>query len=132
MRVEGRASAVQLLRYGLVGITTNLFGYLLFCLITYVGVKPKIAMTVLYITGATIGFLGHRNWTFSHTGNWRLASTRYIVAHCLGYLINLLLLYGLVDRLGYSYRLAQAAAICIVAGFLFLVFKLFVFPKSKC
>ena len=87
-------------------------------------------MNLLCITGAAIGFWGHRNWTFSYVEDWRSVNARYIVAHCLGYLINLLLLYGLVDRLGYFYRLVELS-LFIVAGFLFLVFKFFVFSKFK-
>ncbi|HWW04942.1 GtrA family protein [Collimonas sp.] len=124
-------SAKQLLRYGLVGIVSNLAGYLLFLLITYWGVEPKIAMTLLYVVGATIGFFGNRQWAFAYKGTLLGAGARYFIAHIFGYLINFLILLTFVDRLGYSHRWVQAGAIIVVAGFLFVAFKYFVFPKAE-
>jgi len=124
-------SAVQLFRYGVVGIASNLAGYLLFLLITHIGVEPKTAMTLLYAVGATAGFFGNRRWAFSHEGALLEASTRYVIAHLFGYMINFLILLTFVDVLGYSHQIVQAVAIIVVAGFLFVVFKYFVFPKKQ-
>jgi putative flippase GtrA len=124
-------SAVQLFRYGVVGIASNLAGYLLFLLITYLGVEPKTAMTLLYVAGATVGFFGNRRWAFSHEGTLLGAGTRYLVAHLFGYMFNFLILLTFVDMLGYSHQIVQAVAIIVVAGFLFVVFKFFVFPKKQ-
>lgn len=125
-----RRSATQFFRYGLVGIASNLSGYLLFLLITYWGMEPKIAMTLLYVVGATIGFFGNRQWTFAHKGASLVSGARYFIAHVFGYLINFLILLMFVDRLGYSHQWVQAVAIIVVAGFLFVVFKYFVFSKN--
>ena len=122
---------VQLFRYGLVGIVTNLAIYFVYLLITYLGVEPKQAMTILYIVGAFIGFVGHRKWTFAHKGALLGSGARYFIAHLFGYLINFLILLTFVDRLGYSHQWVQAAAIIVVAGFLFVTFRYFVFPKAE-
>jgi putative flippase GtrA len=128
---EVHTSAVQLLRYGLVGIASNLTGYLIFLLITTLGIGPKTAMTMLYVVGATIGFIGNRNWTFPHHGTFLGSGVRYVIAHCCGYLINLAVLLTFVDALGYSHRWVQAIAVFVVAGFLFVTFKYFVFPAAS-
>ena len=120
---------LQLFRYGLVGIITNIALYSFYLLITYLGIEPKKAMTISYIVGASIGFVGHREWTFSHKGALLGSGARYCIAHLLGYLINFLILLTFVDRLGYSHQWVQAAAIIVVAGFLFVTFRYFVFPK---
>jgi putative flippase GtrA len=103
---------------------------LVFLLFTYWGVEPKTAMTLLYAVGATVGFFGNRQWTFVHNGTLLGSSTRYCIAHAFGYLINFLILLWFVDRLGYSHQWVQAGAIFVVAGFLFVAFKYFVFLKS--
>lgn len=123
--------ALQLFRYGLVGIVTNLALYCFYLLITYLGIEPKKAMTISYIAGALIGFVGHREWTFAHKGALLGSGARYFIAHFFGYLINFLILLTFVDRLGYSHRWIQAAAIIVVAGFLFVTFRYFVFPKAE-
>lgn len=124
-------SARQLIRYGLVGIATNLLGYLIYLLITYLGVEPKILITFMYPIGAAIGFFGHRQWAFAHKGAVLKSGFRYSIAHFFGYLINLLILLIFVDRLGYPHQWVQAVAIFVVAGYLFVLFKYFVFPSVK-
>jgi len=119
----------KLFRYGLVGVASNLTIYFLYLLLTCFGVEPKAAMTVVYIIGTSIGFIGNRSWTFAHRGNFGSAALRYLLAHLLGYLLNFLILSTFVDSLGYPHQWVQAAAIVIVAGFLFIAFKHFVFSE---
>ena len=125
------SSVQQLLRYGLVGVAVNLTGYLVYLLITYLGLTPKITMTFLYFVGATAGFWGNRKLAFKHQGSLFGSGMRYIVAHGLGYLINLALLMMFVDRLGYAHQWVQAFAIFVVAAYLFVAFKFFVFAVDK-
>lgn len=119
----------QLIRYGLVGVASNAAIYFVYLLITHLGVEPKTAMTLVYIIGASIGFVGNRKWTFAHRGDSSSAAMRYVLAHLLGYLLNFMILFTFVDRLGYAHQWVQAVAIIIVAGFLFIVFKYFVFRE---
>lgn len=128
-RLKNRRSAIQLFRYGLIGLASNFAGYLLYLSLTYFGVMPKMAMSVLYVAGATIGFFGNRRLTFAHKGSLAGAGVRYMIAHFFGYLINLSILILMVDKLGYPHQWVQAGAIFIVAGFLFLAFKFFVFAE---
>lgn len=121
----------QLFRYAFVGIASNLAGYLGYLLITYLGVSPKIAMSVLYVVGASIGFWGNRKLTFAYEGSVLGAGVRYFIAHFFGYLINLSILFVMVDKLGYAHQLVQAVAIFVVAAFLFIAFKFFVFPDMN-
>ena len=120
----------QLIRYGIVGVVSNLAIYLVYLLIAYLGVEPKKAMTLVYIIGASIGFIGNRKWTFAHRGDPSRAALRYILAHLFGYLLNFLILLIFVDHLGYAHQWVQAVAILVVAGYLFLASKYFVFSMK--
>jgi len=122
---------VQLYRYGLVGVVVNLILYCAYWLITYLGIEPKKAMTVIYLSGVLIGFAGHRKWTFVHKGALLGSGARFFVAHMFGYLINYSILLTFVDMLGYSHQWIQAAAILVVAGFLFVAFRYFVFSGRE-
>ena len=130
-RCLNHCSLKPLFRYGLVGVVNNLLGYLAYLLLTYWGVDHKVAMTLLYILGSTIGFFGNRQWAFSHQGNVLSSALRYCVAHFCGYLMNLILLVVFVDKLGYPHQAVQALAIIVVAGFLYIMFKLFVFRNYR-
>lgn len=120
---------LQMIRYALVGFASNAAIYLIYLLITYLGMEAKSAMTLVYVFGAYIGFIGNRKWTFRHRGAASTAAMRYVLAHLCGYLMNFLILYIFVDRLGCAHQWVQAAAIVIVAAFLFVGFKYFVFKK---
>ncbi|RYE40926.1 MAG: GtrA family protein [Hyphomicrobiales bacterium] len=128
---QPRGVVSQLARYAMVGVASNLVGYLVYLLITHWGGGPKLTMTCLYTVGAAIGFLGNRHLTFAHAERGLVVGVRYLLAHASGYLINLALLHLLVDRLGWAHQLAQGLAILVVAAFLFTAFRLFVFPTFE-
>lgn len=126
---KSKGSFKQLTRYALVGIVSNLAGYLVYLLITYLGATPKITMTLLYGVGATIGYIGNRNFTFTHKGSLLGSSVRYFSAHFFGYFINLVILIIFIDHFMYPHQWVQAVAIFVVSGFLFIAFKFFVFTN---
>jgi putative flippase GtrA len=126
---KSKGSFKQLTRYAFVGIVSNLAGYLVYLLVTYLGATPKITMTLLYGVGAGIGYIGNCNFTFSHKGSLLGSSVRYFIAHFFGYFINLVILIIFVDHFIYPHQWVQAVAIFVVAGFLFIAFKFFVFTN---
>lgn len=123
-------SMKQLLRFAAVGVVSNVIGYLLYLLITHFGAAPKLAMTALYGVGVFMGFVGNQKYTFAHQGELIATGWRYLMTHALGYLINLTIQIIMVDHLGYAHQLAQAFGVCVVAIFLFVVFKYFVFVST--
>jgi putative flippase GtrA len=122
---------LQIVRYGIVGVGSNLLAYSSYLLLTCLGIEPKRAMTTVYIVAALVGFFGNRKWTFSHKGSQAQAAIRYASAHLFGYLMNLTVLKVFVDYLGYAHQLVQAIAIVFVAGMLFMIFKYFVFHDDR-
>lgn len=121
----------QLWRFGVVGVGTNVAGYLVYLAVTWLGVPPKIAMTGLYALGASLSFVLNRHWTFGHDGAVSRAGLRFALAHVGGYVVNFAMLAALHDRLGWPHQLVQAMAIVVVAAGLFLAFRLFVFPTRR-
>ena len=117
----------EIIRYGFVGVLSNLVGYVIYLALTNYYSAPKVTATLLYAVGAMVGFMGNRSFTFR--SNDRLVGTgvRYIFVYFLGYLLNIWLLFYYSDRLGYRHEWVQAAAIFVVAAFLFIAMKLFVF-----
>ena len=122
-----RSSLEQLTRFAFVGVVSNLAGYLIYLLITYLGATPKLTMTFLYGVGATIGYIGNHKLTFDHKGSVSISLVKYIITHALGYLFNFTMLVVLVDIFGYAHQWVQAVAVLIGAFFFFLAFKFYVF-----
>ena len=124
-------SLIQLVRFGALGVLTNVLGYVLYLGITYVGVGPKVAMTVLYCVGVCINFIGSRNWVFRSNAKMLGASMRYVAVYAIGYVVNYGILMVFVDRLGYPHAYVQAAAIVIVACYLYIALKFLVFRQGS-
>ena len=120
-------SIKELVRYAIVGMVSNFAGYVVYILATHFGALPKITMTALYFLGAIIGYIGNRNFTFTYEGSFLGSGFSYIIAHLIGYLINLIILIIFVDYYIYPHQWVQAVAIFLVAGFLLITFKYFVF-----
>lgn len=127
------ASAIfwRLVRYGTVGIASNIAGYALYVSMTYLGLGPKLTMTILYVVGATFGYLGNRQWAFFHTGSMVRSSAGYLIAHAVGYVINFVILHTFVDLMGYPHQIVQGLAIFVVAGYLFVALNFIVFKAEK-
>lgn len=121
----------QLVRYGVVGVANNLVGYLIYLGVTWLGVDPKLAVTIMYPIGALIAYFSHARYSFSYRGDRMGGLFRYVIAHVIGYGANVSLLYIFFDRMGFPHQLVQAMAIFIVAGLLFVLFRYFVFPARS-
>jgi putative flippase GtrA len=125
------SSIRQLILYGIVGVGSNLALYVFYLVITSFHVVPWKAMSISYLSGSLIGFAANRQWTFSYRGSLPATLWRYAMAHVCGYLLNFMMIRIFVDLLGFAHQFVQAAAIVIVAAFLFLAFKYLVFPAHK-
>jgi putative flippase GtrA len=121
----------QIIRYGVVGVFNNLLGYLIYLLITFYWLDPMVAVSLLYPVGVAIGYFGHSKYAFVYQGKNTRALVRYLTAHLISYGLNLLILYIFWEKLKFPHQIVQAAAIFIVAGVLFLLFRYFVFPHSR-
>ncbi len=120
----------QFRRYAVVGLGSNLLLYLTYILITQRGVGHKIAMTLLYAVGVSLTFVFNRNWTFSHQGHVTKSFFAYLLTYALGYVLNLVALYVLVDKFGFRHQWIQGFMIVILAILLFTLQKYFVFRKT--
>lgn len=117
----------QLIRYGLVGVASNAAIYFVYLLITYLGVEPKIAMTFMFIIGASIGFVGNRKLTFTHRGDSTKAAYRFLVVYAIAYILNFLCMLIAVDWMGLPHYLVQAVNIVVISALLFIAQKYWVF-----
>lgn len=120
----------QIIRYGVVGVLNNLLGYFIYLVVTYFWLDPKVAISLLYPIGVATTYFGHSKYSFAgHTRNL-YSVLRYLLAHVVGYGVNFLMLLVLVDRLKFPHQAVQGAAIFVVAGVLFVLFRYFVFPSQ--
>ena len=121
----------QFIRFAIVGILSNGLLYLFYLGLTSSGVGHKLAMSILYAVGIMQTFLFNKKWTFQHNGETRRAFVRYWLAYAIGYVLNLVALIVLVDWARFPHQVVQGAMILVLAVFLFLLQKFWVFEESQ-
>lgn len=121
----------QLVRFVIVGVASNAILYLLYLAATSIGIGHKAAMTALFALGIVQTFFFNKNWSFQHSGSNGSTFIRYIGAYCAAYGINFAAMVIFVDRYHISDRLVQAVMIVVVAAFMFVAQRLWVFPASR-
>lgn len=120
----------QMIRYGIVGITSNALLYLLYLGITAAGMGHKLTMTLLYMLAVVLSFLLNMRWSFNLNGPCPHAFLRYVVSYGVGYIVNLSALYMCVDRLGLPHQPVQGVMVLVVAALLFMLQKFWVFRSA--
>lgn len=120
---------IHIVRYGVVGVLNNSLGYLIYLALTWRWLEPKVAVTLLYPIGALIGYFSHARYSFNYGGAPSRGLLRYGLAQVVGYLANISMIYVFADLLGLPHQAVQAAAIFVVAGLLFVLFRYFVFTN---
>lgn len=121
---------IQLSRYAIVGLASNAVGYVLYLVLTALGMEHKTAMTLLFVVGVLQTFIFNKRWSFDHQGAAGGALLRYFVAYAFAYVLNLAALVALVDGRGLPHQLVQGVMVLLLAAMLFLLQKYWVFRRS--
>jgi putative flippase GtrA len=111
----------KITRFIMVGLFSNGIGYGVYLLITWLGVPYKIAMTLLYCVGVT----------FANTQQVRMTLVKFIAAYVVGYALQYAILYVLVDLFSIFHAYAQLCGAGVVAVYLFIALRLFVFKEHE-
>jgi len=126
-----RKTALQFLRYGVVGALSNGLMFLVYLAVTALGLGPKLAATLVYGLGVLQTFHLNRSWSFGAPRRQDQAFLKYAVAYGLGYLVNIGLLAWFVDRLGFPHQLVQGTIIVSLAVAFFVLQKFWIFPGAR-
>lgn len=118
------STAIQFLRFLVVGALNTLFGYSVFAGLVLAGVPPVPALVLTYVVGVIFNFFTTRRFVFSRSARASLA--RFVAAYAVIYLFNQGL-YKAMEAAGAGPLLAQALCLPPVAVFSFLLFKFQVF-----
>jgi putative flippase GtrA len=106
---------IQLLKFGIVGISNTLLTFAVYTfLLKVAGVWYLAASAIGFVVGATNGFLLNRRWTFrEHVGD-ALTPVRWAIVQGSGLGVNEGLLFVFVHEARIDKLLAQVAATAVV------------------
>ena len=113
-RRVGAPLLVQLVKFGIVGVSNTLLMLVVYAVLLKLGVWYLAASAIGFVAGATNGFLLNRRWTFKeHVGD-ALTPVRWAIVQSCGLGINEGLLYLLVHDAQLDKLLAQVSATAVV------------------
>lgn len=114
----------------MVGLASNAATYLSYLALTqFIGHKTSMTLTTLL--GIYLNYLMNKLWSFQHVGDFKRSSTRHLLVYATGYLLNLVILAGFVDGLGYPHQLVQGLTILGLAPIFFLLQRYWIFPTKN-
>jgi len=118
----------QFTSFLLVGGVNTLFGYLVFCVATYLGASASIALIISYICGITFNFYSTGHFVFGQTGKEKIV--KFVMVYVLIFALNRLTL-ELLDQHLNSYYISQAIITPFIALLSFFSLKKIVFSDDK-
>ena len=122
---------LQGIRFGIVGLTSNVVLYLFYLLLTAFGMGHKTAMSLLFAVGILQTFVFNKRWTFGHQGLLRSTFSKYVSIYSLAYILNFCALMVFVDYMGFPHQIVQGVMILCLALILFLLQRYWVFRTPE-
>lgn len=120
----------QFIRYAIIGVLLNAALYGSYLALTHTVMGSRAAMSITYCAGVLLGFVLNREFTFRYRGNDASAMLRYVASYFIGYVVDYLGLWLLVDHAGVAHELAQAGLTVAIAFMLFALQRYWVFWPS--
>lgn len=120
----------QMIRFGVVGLMSNVLLYVLYLFFTVMGMGHKTAMTLLFVAGTLQTFVFNKHWTFEHQGIVRASFAKYLLTYFFAYILNLAALFFFADQLGYEHQIVQGLMIVFIAVVLFILQRYWIFRAS--
>ena len=78
------AEVGRLMRYGIVGVTTNAALYLVFIALLRLGLGPTVAAGLCYALGVALSYALNRRWTFASDASHGRDLPRFLLAYGTG------------------------------------------------
>jgi putative flippase GtrA len=121
----------QIVRFGIVGFSSNVTLYLLFILLVDFGLDEKIVVTVVYVIGLSLAFVFNRRWSFAHRGGMTKSLRRYLLLYFSLYLINVVVLWVAVGMYCFPHEVVQAIVVLMFIPIVFVMQRSWVFARKE-
>lgn len=123
---------VNFIQYGIVGIMgTIIHTSILTICVELFSIRPLISTVIGFLFSLIASYILNSFWTFKSASMQKGSFLKYSITCLLGLLINMVIMYLVVDIANNSYLLAQFLAVVIVPIFNFTLSKYWVFNSVK-
>lgn len=126
-----RAESIYLGRYIGSGAFNTLIGFAVIFGMMWAGFSPVVANVAGYATGFVLGFFLLKKIVFRSNGRFVSESVRYLVAFLCAFVLNLIVLFVVLNKFGLSAVLAQVAGAIAYTGSMYVLTRFYAFSPSQ-
>jgi putative flippase GtrA len=120
----------QTFKFIFIGVLSNLISYVFFLImLNIMKINYLFSLSVLFIVALFINFFFNRNWTFRSNLSYKTSIIKFLIVYIIGYLLNIVSMFFLVDKLGKSPETMQIMMICFLTLYYFLLNKYYIYKK---
>lgn len=119
----------QLLRFGIVGLGSNLVLYLAYVLLLHLALQPLWAAAICYCSGVCLSYIFNRAWSFESRETHRQDLPKFLLAHGVGICSTMLVLTVLLEWL--RPEIAQLINIGVTAVVIYGILLLLGFARAR-
>ncbi|MBO2944778.1 GtrA family protein [Paenibacillus sp. F411] len=120
------------IQYGIVGaIGTLVHTVILAACVEYLNLSPVLSTVIGFVFSLVISYKLNSIWTFKNRGEGVNRFLKYTITCSYGLLVNILIMYMMVNVLHYSYMLGQLIAVMVVPIINYSLSRYWVFNKKK-
>ncbi|RCX19014.1 putative flippase GtrA [Fontibacillus phaseoli] len=119
-------------KFIIVGVLNTLVGFVVYAgFIQFVNRNYFIALVFSHIVGVAHSYLWNNKWTFGQKNYQAKSAAKFVVVYIFTFLVNLFLLFILVDTMGTNKLIAQGIALFITTLISFFAHKHWSFQNKS-
>ena len=118
-----------LVRYGAVGIASNLTLYVVFVAMLWIGISPVPSAGACYVGGVCLNYLLHRRFTFRSTAIHTLDMPKFALAYGTGFVATIVFIAVLSRWM--RPEIAQVLNILLTAAVIYIMLRILRFGRDK-
>ncbi|MUG47204.1 GtrA family protein [Paenibacillus woosongensis] len=123
---------INFIQYGIVGVIgTIIHTSVLTICVELFSIRPLISTVIGFLFSLITSYILNSFWTFKSASMQKGSFLKYFITCLLGLIINMVIMYIVVDIANKSYLFAQFIAVVIVPIFNFTLSKYWVFNSIK-
>ena len=104
-----------MVKYGIVGLIGTIVHFaVLIALVEWGHIHPVVSSTIGFIIVLVLSYLLNRNWTFSNDHSNNKSFIKYTVVSITGLLLNIFIMFTVVEIVHGSYLIGQCMVMIIV------------------
>jgi putative flippase GtrA len=128
--VKNNKGLIQLIKFGIVGISNTLVDFLVYSILIYVFlIKPEISQACSYTIGTINSFIFNKKWTFKteKNKNSKLQALRFIIINAFSLILSSVSISYLIEELNVHKIIAKILVILLTQVINYLGYKMLVF-----